>query len=146
MTLVDTNILVYATIPGFPEHARCRAVLDAILAGDEPHHLTWVNVFEYLRIVTHRKLVRPKPLTLAHALDNVQLLFAHASISRIDAGPRHLDAFAEVCRQAAPVEGNFGHDCRIAAIMRENGVKRILTRDAAFQRIPGVEVVDPLAS
>lgn len=73
----------------------------------------------------------------------MRALLARPSVTRIDAGPRHLEAFDEVCREAGPVEGNFVHDCRIAAIMRENGVTRILTRDTMFRRIPGIEVVDP---
>jgi predicted nucleic acid-binding protein len=30
--------------------------------------------------------------------------------------------------------------------MRENGVERILTRDASFRRIPGLQVIDPFAA
>jgi len=142
--LIDTNVLVYATIPGFPEHARARQLLDEILAGPVQHCLTWINTFEYLRIVTHRRLVRPAPLPMAKALDNVDGLLDHPRISRIDPGPNHLDTFARVCREAGPVEGNFVHDCRIAAVMRENDVTRILTRDTSFRRVPGLTVIDPL--
>ena len=60
---------------------------------------------------------------------------------RLDNGSRAL----EICRAAAPAEGNFVHDCRIAAVMRENGIDRILTRDSSFRRIAFLEVVDPLA-
>ena len=146
MSLIDTNILIYATVPGFPEHTAARELLDRIAAGAEQHFLTWINVFEYLRVVTHRGLVRPAPLPLEQALDNVRGLLAQRRVDRIDPGPRHLEVFEELCRQAAPVEGNFVHDCRIAAVMRENGVRRILTRDTSFRRIPGIEVVDPLVS
>lgn len=105
--------------------------------------MTWVNVFEYLRAVTHRRLVRPAPLTIEKALENVQALPSSPAVSRLDPGRRHLEVFSDVCREAAPVEGNFVHDCRVAAIMREHGVARILTRDTQFRRIPGIEVVDP---
>lgn len=43
----------------------------------------------------------------------------------------------------APVSGNFVHDRRLAAIMLENGVRRIVTRDRDFRRIPGIQVIDP---
>lgn len=114
-----------------------------IAEGETTHFFTWVNVFEYLRTATHRRMLRPAPLALEVALTNVVELFENPAVSRIDPGPRHLAVFAEVCREAGPVEGNFVHDCRIAAIMRENGVSRILTRDTMFRRIPGIEVVDP---
>ena len=142
MILIDTNVLVYATLPGFPEHASARRIVEDLASRPEPLCLTWVNVFEYLRVVTHRRLVRPAPLPLERALANVDALLGQPDVVRIDPGPRHWEMFALVCREAAPVEGNFVHDCRIAAIMRENGVRRILTRDTSFRRIPGLEVVD----
>ena len=145
MSLIDTNLLIYATVPGFPEHAAARDLLEEICAGSRQHFVTWINIFEYLRAVTHRRLVRPVPLPMAQALANVEALLAHPRVSRIDPGAKHLELFADICRTAAPVEGNFVHDCRIAAVMRENGVDRILTRDSSFRRIAFLEVVDPLA-
>lgn len=144
MILIDTNVLVYATLPGFPEHARARRIVEDPASLREPVCLTWINVFEYLRAITHRRLVRPAPLPLERALENVEALLARSEVLRIDPGPRHWEVFVGLCREAAPVEGNFVHDCRIAAIMRENGVRRILTRDTSFRRIPGLEVVDPV--
>ena len=145
MILIDTNILVYATVPGFSEHKHTRELLAELLAGRVHHCLTWINIFEYLRIVTHRRLVRPAPLGMDMALENINSLIAQPLISRIDPGPQHLETFDQVCREAYPVQGNFVHDCRIAAVMRENGVDRILTRDTSFRRIPGITVVDPFA-
>jgi len=145
MSLIDTNVLIYATVPGFPEHRAAWDLLDEIRSGSRQHFVTWINVFEYLRAVTHRRLVRPAPLAMPKALDNVEALLAHPRVSRIDPGPRHLGIFTEICRAAGPVGGNFVHDCRIAAVMRENGVDRILTRDSSFRRIEFLEVVDPFA-
>lgn len=145
MTLLDTNVLLYATFEGFPEHARARGILRGIAEDGAPHCTTWVNLFEYLRAATHRGMLRPAPVTLEQALRNVTELMDQPSVSRIDPGPGHLDVFRDVCLEAGVVNGNFVHDCRIAAIMRENGVSRILTRDTSFRRIPGLEVVDPFA-
>lgn len=143
MSLIDTNVLIYSTFQGFPEHELARARMREIVEGEVTHFLTWVNVFEYLRTATHRGMLRPAPLSLEAALENVAEIFTHPVISRLDEGPRHLQVFEEVCLEAGPVAGNFVHHCRIAAIMRENGVSRILTRDTMFRRIPGIEVVDP---
>ncbi len=144
MILIDTNILVYATLPGFPEHKDARELLSELLAGRVHHCLTWINIFEYLRIVTHRRLVRPAPLALEKALENIRGLSAQPRISRIDPGAQHWEIFSLICREAYPVGGNFVHDCRIAAVMRENGVDRILTRNTSFRRIPGITVLDPV--
>jgi toxin-antitoxin system PIN domain toxin len=141
--LIDTNVLVYATIPGFPEHGQAMKLLARLDRDKLPHAVTWINVFEYLRVVTHRAMIKPHPLPLAKALENVRQLLEHPRVTRIDPGTHHLEIFEEICREAGPVEGNFVHDCRIAAVMRENGVQRILTRDTAFRRIPGITVEDP---
>jgi uncharacterized protein len=141
--LIDTNILIYATVPGFAEHAHAFRILNEISSGSEHYGLTWVNIFEYLRAVTHRAMVKPRPFPLTEALANIRELLDHPLFARIDPGPQHLKIFEKVCKEAGHVEGNFVHDCRIAAIMRENGVERILTRDTEFRRIPGIRVVDP---
>ena len=146
MILIDTNILLYATVGGFEEHARARTFLDDAISGDVQHCLCWVSVFEYLRAVTHPKLLRPTALPLKKAVENIEGLLAQPRISRIDPGPRHLEIFSGICDEAAPVAGNFVFDCRIAAIMREHGVDRIATRDTSFRRIPGITVVNPLAA
>jgi predicted nucleic acid-binding protein len=84
MILIDTNILVYATLPGFPEHKPTSELLSELLAGRVGHCLTWINIFEYLRVVTHRRLVRPAPLGMDKALENIQALISQPLISRID--------------------------------------------------------------
>jgi predicted nucleic acid-binding protein len=57
MILLDTNILVYATIPGFEEHSRARGLLEDVFADDKFYCVTWVNILKYLRTVTHRRLI-----------------------------------------------------------------------------------------
>lgn len=89
--------------------------------------------------------MKPAPLKWTDAVENVLNLLDQPRISRIDPGPDHLETFVGICEEVGAVAGNLVHDCRIAAIMRENGVRRIVTRDTAFRRIPGLEVVDPSA-
>ena len=43
------------------------------------------------------------------------------------------------------LEGNLMHDAHTAALMRENGIRRIYTRDTDFHRFPFLEPVDPMA-
>ncbi len=42
--------------------------------------------------------------------------------------------------------GNILHDAHTAILMREHGIGRIHTRDAAFHRFDVLDVVDPVAS
>lgn len=143
MKLIDTNILVYASVPFFDEHQTAKELLDNISRQRVRYCTTWINAFEYLRVVTHPKLIEPKPMSINKALENVKNLFSQPAVSRIDAGPDHLLYFEKIVRQVAPVKGNFVHDCRIAAIMKEHGVHEILTRDTDFMKIPGLSVTNP---
>lgn len=59
-------------------------------------------------------------------------------------GDRYWQFFQDILRSAGAVRGRFVHDCRIAAIMQENGVDTIFTRDTDFRRIPQLTVIDPL--
>jgi len=46
---------------------------------------------------------------------------------------------------AVPViSANLRDDAETAVLMREQGVRRICTRDTDFARFPWVEIVDPL--
>lgn len=143
MKLIDTNILVYASIPFFDEHEVAKTLLEQVASQKTRHCITWINMFEYLRVVTHPKLIRPKPLGIEQALANTRSLLDQPAVTRIDPGPDHLLYFAEVIKQVAPVRGNFVHDCRIAAVMKEHGVREIITRDNDFRKIPGFSVTNP---
>jgi len=60
MFVVDTNVLVYGADRDAPEHARCRERLESFRAQTTPWYLTWGIVYEFLRVVTHpRVLSRP---------------------------------------------------------------------------------------
>ena len=143
MKLIDTNILVYASVPFFDEHKAAKALLEQVASQKTRHCITWINTFEYLRVVTHPKLIKPKPLGIEQALANIRNLLDQPAVSRIDPGPDHLLYFAEIIQQVAPVRGNFVHDCRIAAVMKEHSVNEILTRDTDFRKIPDVSVTNP---
>jgi predicted nucleic acid-binding protein len=44
-----------------------------------------------------------------------------------------------------PLAGNLVHEAHTAILMREPGIRRIVTRDTDFHRFPFLEIVDPLA-
>ena len=52
---------------------------------------------------------------------------------------------AELLREIPHLSGNLMHDAHTAALMREHGIRRIVTRDTDFHRFPFLEAVDPMA-
>jgi len=71
-------------------------------------------------------------------------LLASSGIGVLVATQRHLDVAAEVISELPHLAGNLIHDSHTAILMREHGIARICTRDTDFNRLPFLEVIDPL--
>jgi toxin-antitoxin system PIN domain toxin len=140
--LIDTNVLLAAVNVSSPGHAASRALVEEVLASDRPWCLSFVNVYEFLRVATHRGVFL-RPLRFEQALDQLTPLLSHRSVELLTETERHAAVLCEVVRDAGPVSGNFVHDCHIAALMAEHDVRRIHTFDTHFRRFSHLEVVVP---
>jgi toxin-antitoxin system PIN domain toxin len=137
---VDTSILVYAHQPGMPRHEPALHRLQELAEGSAPFALPWPCAYEFLRVVTHRR-VFDHPSTTEQAwafLRNVLDSPATVLLSETD---RHVEVLERVL-QDAQVTGNLIHDAHIAALLLENGVRDFLTTDADFHGFRGLRVVD----
>jgi toxin-antitoxin system PIN domain toxin len=141
--VVDTNVLVYAADADAPEHGPCRSALEGWRRGRTPWYLTWGIVYEFMRVVTHPRVLRV-PFETAGALSFLEALLASPSLSILSETPRHLEVLMDVVNEVPLLAGNLYHDAHTAALMREHGVRSIVTRDTAFHRFGFLEVVDPL--
>ena len=143
---IDSNVLVYAADEFAPEHAGCRQLLlNGHASPDLPAEtlcIPWSAIYEFLRVVTHPRVLR-RPWSTPEAWAYVSVLQRSAHITVMGPGPGHAAA-AERMLGAPGVRGNLVHDAHIAAVLAEHGVRRIYTRDQDFRRFPGIEVVDPL--
>lgn len=143
MFVVDTNVLVYAADADAPEHGPCRAALEEWRKGPTPWYLSWSIVYEFLRVVTHPRVLR-RPFESAGALAFVAAMLASTSVAILTETPRHGEILSEVVDEVALLSGNLYHDAHIAVLMREHGVRSIVTRDTGFHRFDFLEVIDPL--
>jgi toxin-antitoxin system PIN domain toxin len=144
MFVVDTNILVYAADRSFPEHEACRKRLEEWRAGSAPWYLTWGIVYEFLRVVTHPRVLK-RPWRVPEAWRFVEAVLASETLGMLVETPRHAALAAQTMCEVAGLEGNLMHDGHTAVLMREHGLRRIVTRDSHFHRFPFLDVVDPLA-
>ena len=142
MFLVDTNILVYACDEGRPEQPICRRLLDSWRIQSSPWFTTWPILYEFLRVSTHGRVLR-KPLSMKQAVGIVEALLASPALTILIPTERHVALLAQSARELSGLSGSTAHDLATAVLMREHGIRRIVTRDADFQRFPFVEVVDP---
>ena len=139
--LVDTNILVYASVPQAPQHGPAvTAVRTHARAGTE----LWISrqiIREFLATLSRpQPFGRPVPGPLLAA--QARLLEREFAIA--EDGPEttaHLLALIE----RTPMGGKQVHDANIVATMQAHGIRRLLTANTAdFARFAGLITVVPL--
>lgn len=143
MFVVDTNILIYGADMDSPEHERCREFLDQWRAQTTPWYVTWGIVYEFLRVVTHARVLN-HPFTMSEAWSFLNALFASPSLRVLEETDRHRHVADEVFAEVQGISGNLVFDAHTAILMRENGIRKIYTRDMDFNRFPFVDVIDPI--
>ena len=143
--VVDTNVLVYTVNRDCPEHEVARGWVEEFRRRPSPWFLTWGIIYEFLRVSTHR-LVLPDPLDGEGAWGFIEALMASPSLEILVPSPRHPQALIDVVDGTPSLSGNLFHDAHTVVLMREHGVRQILTRDLGFHRFGGIEVVDPMGS
>jgi toxin-antitoxin system PIN domain toxin len=143
MFVVDTNILVYAANADSPFHEPSRRRLEEWRRSTAAWYLTWGICYEFLRVVTHRRVLR-SPWTGAAAWRFLEAVLASPGLGLLVPTERHAAVAAGIIEESSPVAGNLWHDAMTAILMREHGISTIYTRDADFRRFPFLQVVDPV--
>jgi toxin-antitoxin system PIN domain toxin len=145
MHVVDTNVLVHAVSTGSPWHVPCRAALERWRAQRSPWYVTWSVVYEFVRLATHVRTFE-RPWSTTQAWGFIRALLATPGLGVLAHTSRHADVAEQVFRELPQLRGNIVHDLHIAILMREHGLRRVVTRDADFHRFPFLDVVDPVAA
>jgi uncharacterized protein len=140
---VDANVLLYASDESSPLHATARAIVGRLADGPEIAYLFWPTIMAYIRIATH-PAVFTRPLAIAEAVGNIEQLLVRPHVRTNGEGETFWRSFRAVADDALPT-GNLVPDAHLAALMLENEVRTILTRDRDFRRFPRLEVRDPFA-
>jgi toxin-antitoxin system PIN domain toxin len=143
MFVVDTNVLVYAADESAPEHERCHALLENWRRRSGAWYLTWGICYEFLRVVTHSRVLR-HPWTMDDGVRFLAALLESPSLGLLAPTDRHSLVLADVVADVPGIAGNLVHDTHTAVLMREHGIRRICTRDTDFHRFPFLEPIDPL--
>lgn len=142
MKVVDTNVLLYAAISDSPHHARCRAWLESQCQRADAWYTTWPIVYEFLRVATHPRVLR-NPLTLGQAWSFIAAITGAPGFAVLLPTARHTQVLESVLGESSHLAGNVVHDLHTVVLMREHGIRQVVTRDADFHRFTGIEVFDP---
>lgn len=142
---VDTNLLVYAHRRESRHQKTVASILRVLAEGDDIWAIPWPCCYEFLNVVTNRRIWGDSATSPEQAWRQLAAWFASPSIRLIgetEDFPRILEGFVRRPR----VIGGVVHDARIAAICVAHGVEALLTRDRDFSLFPELKTRDPFAS
>ena len=142
MIVPDINLLLYATIASFQEHAKARRWLEAIMNGDREVGLAGPALFGFIRIASNPRVFDP-PLAVDDAIDRVTEWTARPHVHFLLPGPRHLEIAFGLLREMGTA-GNLTTDVQLAALAIENQAE-LHSNDTDFGRFPQLRWVNPLA-
>lgn len=141
---IDTNIFVYASYSRFHQHHKALAFLKDCPRGSDIWCLGYSVIYEYLKVVTEKRLFSEGTLTLEKALANIESFFSAKNVEILGETEEHIGFLREMNRVMPHLSGGLLHDAHIVALMKEHSVKRIYTADTDFNKFSGITVVNPV--
>ncbi len=142
MIAVDTNLLVYAHRRDSEMHEPAYAVLRSLAEGNKGWAIPWPCCFEFLSIVTNRRIWKEAATPPELAWQQLEAWIASPANNLIG----ETDDFLEILRglvQRPRVRGAIVHDARIAAICIAHDTEVLLTRDRDFALFPELVTRNP---
>jgi uncharacterized protein len=144
VTLVDTNLLIYATFAEASEHDRARAWLELRLAeGEGTVALCWPALYAFLRLVTSPRVFGRHALTVRQGWAVAEAYLEQPAIRLVAPGPGHAGIAAELA-ETPGLRSDDVPDIEIAALAIEHGLV-LASHDHGFRRFSRLRFVDPLA-
>ena len=143
MTLVDTNLLLYATFTDAPEHERARSWLERRLSeGDATVALCWPVVYAFVRLVTSPRVFAQQALTVREGWATVAAYLAQPAVRIVAPGRGHAGIAAELAGTPG-LRSDDVPDIEVAALAIEHGLV-LASHDHGFRRFSGLRFHDPL--
>jgi len=137
----DINLLLYAQITAFPEHARARSWWEEALNGSQEVGLASPALFGFIRIGTNPRVLEP-PLEVEEAVGIVEGWLKRPNVRYLLPGPRHLDLAFGLLRGLGAA-ASLTTDVQLAALAMEYQGE-LHSNDVDFTRFSGLRLVNPL--
>lgn len=141
--LVDSNVLIYATLSADPRHERARFVLEQRSRADVEIFVSVQNLAEMYPSLTGPKNQPPDSQALAR--DKIRSV---ARLRGLTVLPLTLDTTLralDLCSDAGVTRQAY-FDAQLAALMLREGIPQIVTENTAdFSKFPGIRAIDPFA-
>lgn len=141
MIIPDVNMLLYAVISGFPQHARAHAWWEQAINSPARIGLTHPAVFGFLRIATNARVLE-SPLPVKDAIGYIQDWLGQPNVDLLAPGTQHLPTALGLLEEIGTA-GNLTTDVQLAAYAIEHQGE-IHSNDTDFARFPQVKWINPL--
>ena len=143
MVILDSNLLLYATIPVFSQHKPVKGWLDlALSSGNEIIGITWQVAASFIRVATNRRIF-DQPLGITDVQDVLNDLFDHQMVSKVGPTEDHWTIYSNLLTELN-LSGDVVMDARIAAIAIEHKAS-VASCDKDFRRFSDhVRIIDPM--
>ena len=140
--LVDTNVLIYATLEDDPRHARAHELL--LSSGRGERFVSVQNLAEMYPNLTGPKMEHPDSPSVARTkirsiaeLETIQVLPVTGDVQAIA---------LELCEKHGIVRQRY-YDAQLVATMIAHGIETLLTENAAdFSDMKEIRAVNPFAA
>jgi hypothetical protein len=141
MILVDANLLIYAHVQSFGQHARARAWLDSRLNGPAQVGLPWPSLLAFLRLVTNRRIFE-QPASVGEAWRQIGA-WLDCDVAWIpQPTDQHREVLGQLLDKVKPA-ANLVPDAHLAALAIEHGLT-LCSTDGDFARFRDLRWQDPL--
>ncbi len=141
MIAVDTSLLAYAVNRYGREHGRAAGTLETLVNGNRPWAIPTPVVREFLEAVTHPHRVA-RPLAPREAAAFIAQLLESPSARALSPGEHYLEAVMELLEGTSAQSLPPGLE--VAAVLREHGIRELLSADRGMSRFGFLAVVDPI--
>lgn len=142
MIAVDVSILAYAVNRFVPEHARAAELVERLANGDRPWAVAWPALHEFMQLATHPHMA-VRPLRAADAWTFLEELMQSPSATLLLPTERHLRTMREVLEFLPPLRG-LPPGLETAVVLREHGVRELLSSDRSMRQYRFLDVKDPV--
>jgi predicted nucleic acid-binding protein len=107
-------------------------------------HGTWGILYEFLRVITHPRVLRA-PWPAVRARGFLEAVLAAPALGILTPTERHPQVLAELLPEIPHPAGNLMHDAHTATLTCQHGIRRVATRNTDIHRFPFLEPLDPMA-
>ncbi len=142
MILVDANLLLYARITDFAEHAKAYHWLVEALNGTARVGLPWSSLVAFLRISTNPR-VFASPLSIDSAWNQVEEWLDCPCVWVPTQTGQHRQVLTQLL-STSRATGNLVPDAELAALAIEHGLT-LVTTDGDFSRFANLSWENPIA-